>query len=135
VQGVANYRQTVLTAFQQVEDQLAAIRVLSQQLKPLGRAVTEARDAVSFYLNQYRVGTVAFTSVVTAQGTLLSSIDAELTARQSLFVATVNLIGALGGGWDASTLPRIEELAAIREPPLPVPLSALPATFLATTPQ
>ena len=129
VQGVANYRQTVLTAFQQVEDQLAAIRLLSRQLKPLNQALKEAHDAVGFYFNQYRVGTVAFTSVVTAQGTLLTSIEAELSARQSLFVATVNLISALGGGWDAATLPPIDELSAIKEPPLPVPVSALPATF------
>jgi len=135
VQGVANYRQTVLTAFQQVEDDLAAVRLLSQELKPLGVAVKEAHDAVGFYLNQYRVGTVAFTSVVTAQGTLLTTIESELTARQNLFVATVNLISALGGGWDASTLPPIDRLSAIKEPPLPVPVSALPATFTAPNAQ
>jgi len=134
-QGVANYRQTVLTAFQQVEDQLAAIRLLSQELKRLDQAVKEAHDAVGFYFNQYRVGTVAFTSVVTAQATLLSTIESELAARQNLFIATVNLIGALGGGWDASTLPPIEELSAIKEPPLPVPVSALPATFTAPNAQ
>lgn len=127
-QAVATYRQTVLTAFQQVEDDVAAIRALSAQVKRLDRAVVEAREAVDVYFNQYRVGTVAFTSVVTAQATLLSSIESALTARQNLFVATVNLIGALGGGWDASRLPAIDALSAI-EPPLPVPASALPAAL------
>jgi len=135
VQGVANYRQTVLTAFQQVEDDLAAIRLLSQEVSQLDQAVKEAREAVGFYLNQYRVGTVAFTSVVTAQSTLLTNIESELTARQNLFVATVNLIGALGGGWDATKLPAIDELSQIKEPPAPVPVSALPATFAATSAQ
>jgi NodT family efflux transporter outer membrane factor (OMF) lipoprotein len=130
-QGVANYRQTVLAAFQQVEDQLAAIRLLLQELKQLDQAVKEAHDAVGFYFNQYRVGTVAFTSVVTAQATLLTNIESQLAARQSLFVATVTLIGALGGGWNASTLPAVGELSAIKAPPPPVPLSALPATFAA----
>ncbi|OAI23496.1 transporter [Methylosinus sp. R-45379] len=127
-QAVATYRQTVLTAFQQVEDDLASIRALSAQVKRLDKAVAEAREAVDVYFNQYRVGTVAFTSVVTAQATLLSGIESALTARQNLFVATVNLIGALGGGWDASRLPAIDALSAI-EPPLPVPASALPAAF------
>jgi outer membrane protein TolC len=127
-QAVATYRQTVLTAFQQVEDDLASIRALSAQVKRLDKAVAEAREAVDVYFNQYRVGTVAFTSVVTAQATLLSGIESALTARQNLFIATVNLIGALGGGWDASRLPAIDALSAI-EPPLPVPASALPAAF------
>ncbi|MFY9628925.1 MAG: efflux transporter outer membrane subunit [Methylocystis sp.] len=129
VQGVANYRQTVLTAFQQVEDQLAAVRILSAELIKLNAAVKEAHEAVTFYLNQYRVGTVAFTSVVTAQATLLTNIESAITARQSLFVASVNLISALGGGWDASSLPAIDGLTVVDTPPLPVPVSALPATF------
>jgi NodT family efflux transporter outer membrane factor (OMF) lipoprotein len=134
-QGVANYRQTVLTAFQQVEDQLAAIRILAQEVKKYNEAVKEARDAVNFYLNQYRVGTVAFTSVVTAQATLLSNEESALTARQNLFVASVSLIQALGGGWDAASLPAIGDLAAIKAPPLPVPISALPATVTSTSPE
>jgi NodT family efflux transporter outer membrane factor (OMF) lipoprotein len=129
LQGVANYRQTVLTAFQQVEDQLAAIRLLTLELKRWDDAVKEAREAVTFYLNQYRVGTVAFTSVVTAQSTLLTNIESALTVRQNLFVASVNLIAAIGGGWEASNLPAIEDLSDIKALPLPVPVSALPATF------
>jgi len=134
-QAIANYRQTVLTAFQQVEDDLAAIRLIAREVDRLERAVREAREAVEVYLNQYRVGTVAFTSVVTAQATLLSDIEAALTARQNLFVATVNLIGALGGGWNGVRLPPIESLTDIATPPPPVPASALSAAVAATNAQ
>ncbi len=134
-QALAAYRQTVLTAFQQVEDQLAAVRIISSELTRLNTAVKESREAVGFYFNQYRVGTVAFTSVVTAQGTLLNSIEAEITARQNLFVATATLIGALGGGWEAGRLPAIDDLSTIKLPPLLVPISALPATFTTLEPQ
>ena len=134
-QGVATYRQTVLTAFQQVEDQLAAIRILAQEAEKYREAVKEAREAVGFYLNQYRVGTVAFTAVSTAQATLLSNEESALTARQNLFVASVSLIQALGGGWDAASLPALDDLSVIKAPPLPVPISALPATVTSTSPE
>jgi NodT family efflux transporter outer membrane factor (OMF) lipoprotein len=104
-QSVANYRQTVLTAFQQVEDQLAAIRYLSAQVAQLRRAVTDQRQAVDVFLNQFRAGTTAFTTVVVAEVQLLADEEAELTARQNLFLASVNLIVALGGGWDIALLP------------------------------
>ncbi|ATQ67897.1 MULTISPECIES: TolC family protein [Methylosinus] len=133
-QGLADYRQTVLAAFQEVEDELAAIRLLRQQVQRLDQAVEEARQAVTIYLNQYRVGTFSFTSVVTAEQRLLANFQADLAARQSLFVATVTLIGALGGGWDASTLPAIDELAEIAAPPAPVPVSALSAAVEAANP-
>ncbi len=104
-QSVANYRQTVLTAFQQVEDQLVALRVQANQLAVQEKAVRAAREAVDVYLNQYRAGTVPFTTVVVAEATLLSDEEAALTTRQNLFVARVTLIEFLGGGWDASQLP------------------------------
>ena len=69
-QSVANYRQTVLTAFQQVEDQLAAIRILARQQKVADEAVKAAQEEVDILLNQYRAGTVAFTAVVVAAGDL-----------------------------------------------------------------
>lgn len=109
-QSVANYRQTVLTAFQQVEDELAAIRILTQQLHVQQRAVRDARTAVNVYLNQFQAGTVAFTTVVTAQITLLADEEAELTIRQNLFLASVVLIEALGGGWDSTLVPTQAEL-------------------------
>ncbi len=104
-QSVANYRQTVLTAFQQVEDELAAIRFLSQQLAAERRAVADERKAVDVFLNQFQAGTVAFTTVVVAEVALLADEESELTARQNLFLASVSLIEALGGGWDTTLLP------------------------------
>ena len=104
-QSVANYRQTVLTALQQVEDELAAIRYLARQVEQQQRAVRDQRTAVDVFLNQFRAGTVAFTTVVVAEIQLLADQEAELTARQNLFLASVNLIVALGGGWDTMLLP------------------------------
>lgn len=109
-QSVANYRQTVLTAFQQVEDQLAAIRILSQQLKQANDAVNAAHRTVDNYVNQYRIGTVDLTTLIYSQSNLLAAEQAALAARQNLFVASVNLIAALGGGWDLSQLPTEAEL-------------------------
>jgi NodT family efflux transporter outer membrane factor (OMF) lipoprotein len=109
-QSVANYRQTVLTAFQGVEDELAAVRLLRQALAVQQKAVKDAREAVDVYLNQFRAGTVAFTTVVTAEITLLTDEETELTLRQNLFLASVTLIEDLGGGWDNNLLPTRKEL-------------------------
>jgi NodT family efflux transporter outer membrane factor (OMF) lipoprotein len=109
-QNVANYRQTVLTAFQQVEDQLAVIHYLTQQLVAQQKAVKDARQAVAVYLNQFQAGTAAFTVVVTAEIILLADEETELTVRQDLFLASVSLIEALGGGWDTRLLPTKNEL-------------------------
>jgi NodT family efflux transporter outer membrane factor (OMF) lipoprotein len=127
-QSVATYRQTVLSAFQQVEDQLVALRVYARQIKIQEKARDEAAEAVKVYLNQYRAGTVAFTTVVVAEATLLASEEAVLVTRQALFVASVTLIEALGGGFDAQSLaaetapPLIEAVA--RSAPIPPPTTA-----------
>jgi len=109
-QSVATYRQTVLTAFQQVEDELAAIRILARQQKVADDAVKSAQEEVDVLLNQYQAGTVAFTAVVVADAMLLSNQESALTVRQNRFLATVALIEALGGGWDAGLLPSSVEL-------------------------
>jgi NodT family efflux transporter outer membrane factor (OMF) lipoprotein len=109
-QSVATYRQTVLTAFQQVEDQLAAIRILTQQLPLAQHAVADARTAVRVYQNQYQAGRVDITTVVTAEATLLTDEQAELTVRQNLFLASVSLIEGLGGTWDSTLLPTQKEM-------------------------
>jgi NodT family efflux transporter outer membrane factor (OMF) lipoprotein len=109
-QSVATYRQTVLTALQQVEDELVAVRLLTQQLVVQQKAVKDAQQAVDVYLNQFQAGTIAFTTVVTAEITLLADQEAELTIRQDLFLASVALIEALGGGWDTTLLPTKKEL-------------------------
>jgi NodT family efflux transporter outer membrane factor (OMF) lipoprotein len=109
-QSVATYRQTVLVAFQGVEDQLAAVRVLARQLIVQHNAVTSQRRAVDIYLNQFRSGTAPFTTVVTAQIQLLAYEQSELTIRQNLFLASVSLIEDLGGGWDVNQVPTQREL-------------------------
>lgn len=104
-QSVANYRQTVLTGFQQVEDELAALRILAEQAEVETRAVSAARIAEKLVLNQYRAGTVAYTSVITAQTATLSNEQTALSIRQNRLTASVTLIQALGGGWERSLLP------------------------------
>jgi NodT family efflux transporter outer membrane factor (OMF) lipoprotein len=118
-QSVANYRQTVLTAFQQVEDELAAIRILSRQQKVADDAVKSAQEEVDVLLNQYQAGTVAFTAIVVADAMLLSNQEAALTVRQNRFLATVALIQALGGGWDSAVLPSSLELESRYNPFVP----------------
>jgi NodT family efflux transporter outer membrane factor (OMF) lipoprotein len=105
LQSVATYRQTVLTAFQQVEDELAAIRIFTRQLAIDQQAVKNASEAVRVFTNQYRSGIVDLTTVVTAETNLLSQEETELAVRQNLFLASVSLIEALGGGWDTTLLP------------------------------
>jgi NodT family efflux transporter outer membrane factor (OMF) lipoprotein len=101
---VANYRQTVLTAFQQVEDELATLRILEQQVEVQEQTVKSADLSVQLTLNQYRAGTVAYTSVVTAQALALGDAQTLLTIRQNRLVASVALIQALGGGWEAASI-------------------------------
>lgn len=109
-QTVANYRQTVLTAFQQVEDELAALRILAQQDAIERNTVRLARQAEQLTLNQYQQGTVAYTAVVTAQTTRLNNEETALSILQSRFVASVALVEALGGGWSATDLPNPEQV-------------------------
>jgi NodT family efflux transporter outer membrane factor (OMF) lipoprotein len=104
-QSVASYRQTVLTAFQQVEDALSNLRILEQQAAAEAIAVASARQAVEVTLNEYRAGTVAYTSVITEQTLLLADQQTALTVQQSRLVASVALIEALGGGWSVTALP------------------------------
>src|SRR6516164_2025472 len=121
-QDVANYRQIVLTAFQQVEDQLAALRILAQQADVQDKAVAAAFEAARILNNQYLAGTVAFTSVIVADQTALANAEAAVNIRQSRLVASAALIQALGGGWDRTQLPsreRIEENAPLNFSPLP----------------
>jgi len=109
-QSVANYRQVVLTALQQVEDQLSSLRILEQQKHAEDVAVAAAQRAVDVIFNQYRAGTVAYTSVITEQQTLLADQQAQLAVQQSRLVASVTLIEALGGGWGTGQLPQRKDL-------------------------
>ncbi len=98
-QAVANYRQTVLTAFQQVEDALAAARVLQDEAALRQQASASADQAEQILLNQYRAGQVAYTSVVVAQATALSARQSLLTIQGQRVTNAVTLVTALGGGW------------------------------------
>lgn len=97
--SVAGYRQTVLGAFQNVEDNLAALRILKEEAVVQNAAAVAARKALDVTMNQYKAGTVNYLNVVTAQTTALTNQRAELTITNSRLIATVQLIAALGGGW------------------------------------
>jgi NodT family efflux transporter outer membrane factor (OMF) lipoprotein len=103
-QAVANYRQAVLTAFQQVEDNLAAQRVLAAEQPDLRASVASADDALRVTQNEYAAGTVDYTSVVVAQAAALNAHNAELQLEANRLTTTVDLIVALGGGWSAAQL-------------------------------
>jgi NodT family efflux transporter outer membrane factor (OMF) lipoprotein len=103
--SVATYRQTVLNAFQQVEDELAAIRILAQEAGVQTEAVKAAEQAVQIAINEYRAGTQNFTTVVTAQAIALSDEESLLSTREQRVLAAVSLVVALGGGWDDAKLP------------------------------
>ena len=102
---VANYRQTVLAAFQQVEDNLAAVRILSQQIQQQQLAQASAQEFVELEVARFQTGIDPFINVVTAQATLLQDRQTLATLRVQQMTASVQLIEALGGGWDMSQLP------------------------------
>ncbi len=103
--SVDNYRQTVLTGFEQVEDDIVTLRVLEKQAVIEDAAVAAAREAETLTLNQYKAGTVPYSSVITAQTTRLTAEETALGVLSSRLQASVALIQAVGGGWDASQLP------------------------------
>jgi NodT family efflux transporter outer membrane factor (OMF) lipoprotein len=105
-QAIAQYRQAVLTAFQQVEDDLSASRVLQTE-EPLRQDASNAADQEeTIALNEYRAGTVDYTTVVTAQAAALSARQTLLTLQVQRMTTEVSLIEALGGGWSATQLPK-----------------------------
>ncbi|MFS2117342.1 efflux transporter outer membrane subunit, partial [Herbaspirillum frisingense] len=101
---VATYKQTVLTAFQEVEDNLAALRILEQEAAVQGEALQAARQAVTLVTNQYKAGTVSYVNVITAQATALSAELNSLNILNRRMAASVLLAKALGGGWDGHSL-------------------------------
>jgi NodT family efflux transporter outer membrane factor (OMF) lipoprotein len=101
---VATYRQTVLTGFQEVEDNLVAIRVLEQESAVQAEAVAASRQSVTITNNQYRAGTTTYLAVVVVQAAALNNERTALDIRGRRLVASVGLIKALGGGWDAAQL-------------------------------
>jgi NodT family efflux transporter outer membrane factor (OMF) lipoprotein len=102
---VANYRQTVLTAFQQVEDNLAALRIYGEQAAAEDQAVAAAKRSLDVTTAQYESGTTDYLSVITTQATLLADEVTAVMIVTNRMTASVLLIEALGGGWDALELP------------------------------
>jgi NodT family efflux transporter outer membrane factor (OMF) lipoprotein len=109
--NVATYRQTVLTAFQQVEDYLAAVRVLSRQIEEQKLAEKSAQRFLDLEMGRYQTGIDPYVNVVTAQTTLLSDQQTLTGLRTQEMTASVQLIEALGGGWDRSQLPAAGDVA------------------------
>lgn len=103
-ESVANYRQTVLTAFQQVEDGISNLSTLSQALSTQAAAVEDARRALEIANNRYVGGVTNYLDVITAQTTLLSNQRLETQLLGQQLVSTVYLVKALGGGWNASQI-------------------------------
>ena len=104
-QSVATYRQTVLTAFQQVEDALSGLRILQRQDVVERQTVVDAGRSAQIALNEYRAGTQPFTTVITAQNTLLTAQQTEISIEMTILTDSVALIQALGGGWRTADLP------------------------------
>lgn len=106
---VAAYRETALDAFQQVEDNLAALRVLEKETSTQKAAVTAAEQSLELSTNRYTGGLVTYLEVVTAQGTALANERTAVDILRRRMDASVLLIKALGGGWDSGKLPKLTE--------------------------
>jgi NodT family efflux transporter outer membrane factor (OMF) lipoprotein len=120
----ATYRQTVLSAFQSVEDNLAALRILSQELDQQHRATLAAERTVRLSVVRFRNGVDSYVNVITAENAFLSSRESELQVKLRQLTASVTLINDLGGGWGTTQLDRTERMAenppdAGKEPQIP----------------
>jgi NodT family efflux transporter outer membrane factor (OMF) lipoprotein len=109
---VANYQQVVLTAFQQTEDNLSSLRILTRQIEQQQDAVTSAQRYFDVASARYRTGLDPYLNVFTAQSTLLSNQQTVITLRVEQIVSSVQLIEALGGGWNSAQLPSEKKVAA-----------------------
>jgi NodT family efflux transporter outer membrane factor (OMF) lipoprotein len=109
--NLANYRQTVLTAFQQVEDSMASVRILSKQIQQQELAVQSAQTFLDLASARYETGVDTYLNVLVAQTTLLNDRQALASLRTQAMTSSVQLIEALGGGWDHSQLPSPAEVS------------------------
>ncbi|HEV3207956.1 MAG TPA: efflux transporter outer membrane subunit [Terriglobales bacterium] len=107
-ESVANYRQTVLNAFQEVEDSLAALRILDDEARAQQAAVAAAEHSLELSTNRYKGGVVSYLEVTTAQSTALADERAAVDILRRRMTATVSLIKALGGGWSSASLPSVK---------------------------
>jgi NodT family efflux transporter outer membrane factor (OMF) lipoprotein len=109
---VANYRQTVLTAFQQVEDNLAALRVLSKEVQEQDVAINSAQRYLTDANNRWKLGLDPYLDVISAETALLSNQQTMVNLRMQQITASVQLVEALGGGWDKTQLPSTAALVS-----------------------
>lgn len=105
--AVANYRETTLTAFQQVEDNLAALRILEQESGEQREAVAAAQESLRIFTNRYKGGVDTYLQVITAQTAALTNERTDVDIRRRRMDASVLLIKALGGGWNVAQLPKV----------------------------
>src|SRR5262249_27468492 len=109
---VATYRQDVLSAFQEVEDNLAALRILADEARQQDIATQSSQRSVDLSLNRYRGGVAGYLDVIVAQAALLDNQRTAVGIHTRRMQSTVLLIQALGGGWDRSELPSSKDLRA-----------------------
>jgi NodT family efflux transporter outer membrane factor (OMF) lipoprotein len=109
-QTIANYRQTVLVAFEQVEDSLASLRILTQQIEQQDIAVESAQRSLDLATTRYRLGIDPYLNVITAETTLLANKQTSVNLRAQQMSASVSLVEALGGGWTRAQLPTPSQL-------------------------
>jgi NodT family efflux transporter outer membrane factor (OMF) lipoprotein len=110
--AVANYRQTVLTSFQAVEDNLAALRILFQEVAEQQTAVNSSSRYLDLAMTRYKAGVDSYLNVITAQTSLLQNRETEVQIQLRQMTASVSLIMALGGGWENSDLPEMKDIIA-----------------------
>jgi len=125
-QTVANYRNTVLTAFGQVEDNLSSLRILSQEIQEQDTAIGSAQRSLNLATDRYRLGIDPYLNVITAQTALFSNQQTAVNLRIEQIVDSVQLIEALGGGWDSSTLPTSQQIVS-RQAQIPAMTPLKPA--------
>lgn len=118
-EDVAVYRQTVLSAFQQVEDNLSAQRILAVQVQQQDSAVQSAERYLSLATDRYRLGIDPYLNVITAETTLLTNQQTAVNLRTQQMTSSVDLIEALGGGWDRMQLPSQRAVAQVSMPSTP----------------
>jgi NodT family efflux transporter outer membrane factor (OMF) lipoprotein len=116
---VAGYRQTVLSAFQEVEDDLSSLRYLAEEAVQQQEAVVAAQEALELEILRYRAGTDSYLNVITTQIIALQDQQTAITILQRRMTSAVDLVKALGGGWDRSALPSVNKLLSTAPPTKP----------------
>lgn len=124
--AVASYRNTVLTAFQNVENDLSGLRILASQAQALDKAVHDAIRGTEIAMSEFQAGTVDYTTVAVAQETQLTDQQSALNVQQSRLLAAVSLIGDLGGGWSDSDLHDPSEPKSLPADPSEQPTESKP---------